>query len=74
VVYQFLGEPLHLYKDISIPPGSYKFVAHQVAYTSSGNHRLTFTASEQWGSYYTGSLNTAKMTAQYRPNPHLALE
>jgi hypothetical protein len=73
VVYQFLGEPLHLYKDIAIPAGSYKFTSHQVAYTSSGNHRITFTASEQWGSYYTGNLNTATMTAQYRPNPHLAL-
>jgi opacity protein-like surface antigen len=73
VVYQFLGEPLHLFKDISIPAGNYKFTSHQVAYTSSGNHMLTFTASEQWGSYYTGDLNTATLTAQYRPNPHLAL-
>jgi hypothetical protein len=73
VVYQFLGQPLHLYKDISIPAGSYKFASHQVAYTSAGNHRLTFAVSEQWGSYYTGTLNTAMMTAQYRPNAHLAL-
>jgi len=73
VVYQFLGAPLHLYKDISIPAGSYKFASHQVAYTSSGNHRLTFTASEQWGSYYTGNLNTATMSAQYRRNAHLTL-
>jgi len=73
VVYQFLGEPLHLYKNVSIPAGSYTFATHQVAYTSAGNHRLTFTASEQWGSYYTGSLNTAMLTAQYRPNAHLAL-
>jgi len=73
VVYQFLGAPLHLYKDISIPAGSYKFASHQVAYTSSGNHRLTFTASEQWGSYYTGNLNTATMSAQYRRNAHQTL-
>src|SRR6266516_2215931 len=72
VVYQFLGQPLHLYKDVSIPAGSYRFASHQVAYTSAGNHRVTFAASEQWGSYYTGRLNTATLTTQYRPNPHLA--
>ena len=33
---------------------------------------MTFAASEQWGSYYTGRLNTATLTTQYRPNPHLA--
>lgn len=73
VVYQFLGQPLHLYNNISIPPGSYRFASYQVAYTSAGSHRLTFTSSEQWGSYYTGHLNSATLTAQYRPNPHLAL-
>ena len=73
VVYQFLGQPLNLYKNISIPPGGYRFASHQVAYTSSGSRRLTFTASELWGGYYTGHLNSAALTAQYRPNPHLTL-
>ena len=73
VVYQFLGQPLNLYKNISIPPGGYRFASHQVAYTSSGSRRLTFTASELWGGYYTGHLNSATLTAQYRPNPHLTL-
>jgi hypothetical protein len=71
VVYQFLGQPLNLYKNISIPPGGYRFASHQVAYTSAGSHRLTFTASELWGGYYTGHLNSATLTTQYRPNPHL---
>ena len=73
VVYQFLGQPLNLYKNISIPPGGYRFASHQVAYTSSGSRRLTFTASELWGGYYTGHVNSAALTAQYRPNPHLTL-
>jgi len=73
VVYQFLGQPLNLYKNISIPSGGYRFASHQVAYTSSGSRRLTFTASELWGGYYTGHLNSAALTAQYRPNPHLTL-
>ncbi|MBZ5701747.1 MAG: carbohydrate binding family 9 domain-containing protein [Acidobacteriia bacterium] len=73
VVYQYLSQPLHLYKNISIPAGSYRFDSHQLAYTSAGNRRLTFTPSFQWGGYYTGTLKTAGVTAQYRPNPHLAL-
>jgi len=73
VIYQFLGQPLHLYRDISIPAGSYRFTSHQVAYTSAGDRRLTFTGSYQWGDYYTGTLKSAQVTAQYRPNPHLAL-
>ena len=73
VVYQSLSQPLPLYKKISIPPGSYRFTSHGVTYTSSGNHRVTFTAFEQYGTYYSGHLNSATMTAQYRPNPHMAL-
>jgi hypothetical protein len=48
VIYQFLGQPLHLYKDISIPAGGYRFDSHQVAYTSAGDRRMTYTASFQW--------------------------
>jgi hypothetical protein len=73
IVYQFLGEPLHLYKDISIPPGSYRFVDHSISCTSAGNRRITYTGSFLWGGYYTGTLKSATVTAQYRPNPHLAV-
>jgi Domain of unknown function (DUF5916) len=73
VTYQFLSQPLHLYKNISIPPGGYRFAEHQVAYTSSGNRRVTYTGNFQWGDYYTGTLKSATFTAQYRPNAHLAL-
>jgi hypothetical protein len=73
VTYQFLAQPLHLYKNISIPPGGYRFAEHQVAYTSSGNSRVTYTGNFQWGDYYTGTLKSATFTAQYRPNAHLAL-
>ncbi len=73
VIYQFLGQPLHLYKDISIPAGGYRFESHQVAYTSAGDRRMTYTGSFQWGGYYTGTLKTATLTSAYRPNPHLSL-
>jgi len=71
--YQNLSQPLHLYKDISIPVGSYRFDNHSLSYTSAGNRRLTYTALYQFGDYYTGTLKTGTVTAQYRPNPHLAL-
>lgn len=73
VTYQLLVQPLHLYKNISIPVGGYKFTEHQFAYTSSGNHRITYKGNFQWGDYYTGTLKSAILTAQYRPNAHLAL-
>ena len=73
VVYQYLAQPLHLYNNLSIPAGGYRFTEHQIAYTSAGNRRLTYVGSYQWGDYYTGTLKSATLTAQYRPNPHLAL-
>jgi hypothetical protein len=73
VIYQNLGQPLHLYKNVSIPAGSYRFASHQVAFTSAGDRRLTYSASFQAGDYYTGTLKTATLAAQYRPGPHLAL-
>jgi hypothetical protein len=73
VTYQYLGQALHLYKNISIPAGGYRFIEHQIAYTSAGNSRVTYTGSFQWGDYYTGTLKSAIMTWQYRPNAHLAL-
>ena len=73
VVYQVLTQPLHLYNNISIPVGSYRFASHQLAYTSAGNHRFTYTGLFQWGQYYTGKLTTGTVTAQYRPNARLTL-
>jgi hypothetical protein len=73
VVYQVLTQPLHLYNNISIPIGTYRFASHQLAYTSAGNHRFTYSGSFRWGQYYTGTLTTGTVTAQYRPNARLTL-
>jgi hypothetical protein len=73
VTYQFLAQPLHLYRNVSIPAGGYRFTSHQIAFTSTGNRRLTYNGSFLAGSYYTGTLKTATLNAQYRPSPHLAL-
>jgi len=73
IFYQSLGGPLHLYQNIAIPPGNYRFTSHSIAYTSAGDRPITYSGSFQWGEYYTGTLKTATVTGQYRPNPHLAL-
>ena len=49
IIYQFLGQPLHLYKNISIPAGSYRFDDHFISYTSAGNRRMTYTGSSNGG-------------------------
>lgn len=71
--WQVLTQPLHLYKNVSIPAGDYRFAANGVILQSPGNHRITYTGSLNWGTYYTGTLKTATATAEYRPNPHLDL-
>jgi hypothetical protein len=73
VVYQVLTQPLHLYGNISVPVGAYRFASHQLSYTSAGNQRITYTGQLQWGEYYTGKLTSGTLTAQYRPNAHLTL-
>jgi hypothetical protein len=72
-IYQVLSQPLHLYKTISVPVGAYRFASHQISIASPGDQKITYTGQLQWGKYYTGELSSATLTAQYRPNPHLAL-
>src|SRR5205814_1606622 len=72
-IWQLLTQPLHLYKNISIPAGNYRFASNGVSYTSSGSRRVTFTSSFSSGSFFTGNLKTAQVTAEYRPNAHLDL-
>ena len=73
MIAQVLLQPLHLYKNISLPAGSYRFASHQIAFTSAGAARFTYSGSFLWGDYYGGTLKTATATAQYRPNSNLAL-
>ena len=73
VTYQVITQPLHLYQNISIPVGSYRFANHQLNYHSSGERKIVYTGLFQWGGYYSGTLKEAGLTADYHPNPHLAL-
>ncbi len=72
-LYQRLNGPFNIYKNVDIPEGDYYFTRHQIGFASGGDRRLTYSAMERWGSYYTGSLNETILNAQYRPGPHLAL-
>ena len=72
-VFQVLTQPLHLYKNIAVPTGSYRFAQNGVAFNSAGNRRITYTAAFTWGRYYTGDLKATTVTAEYRPNAHLDL-
>ena len=73
VTWQVLSSPFHLYQDISLPVGNYRFVRNQLKATSPQNSRVTYTGSFAWGAYYTGELKTAALSLEYRPNPHLDL-
>jgi len=71
MIAQVLFQPLHLYKNISIPAGSYRFASHQLAFTSAGAARFTYAGSFLCGDYYGGTLKTVTVTAQFRPNSNL---
>jgi len=71
ITWQLLTSPLHLYKNISVPVGDYRFVRHGVRFTSPQNHRITYVGSFNWGEYYGGDLKTATAAMEYRPNAHL---
>ena len=68
--WQVLTKPLHLYKNISIPIGSYRFDKTQLWFYSAGNHRFTYQNEFKWGSYFAGTFKTLISTAEYRPNSH----
>jgi hypothetical protein len=71
--WQVLTAPLHLYKNIAVPAGDYRFASNRVFASSPGNHRLTGNGSFSWGRYFTGDLTTASLELEYRPNAHVNL-
>lgn len=73
VFYQRLDSPFKIYKNISIPPGRYRFVRHQVSFGSPEDRRLTVAVTGRWGAFYTGTLNEVRVRSQYRPNARLSL-
>jgi hypothetical protein len=73
VFIQRLTTPLHLYKNVFIPVGVYNFSRHQLTYGSSQDRRFTYNIFERFGSYYDGTLNELRLSANYRPNKKFSI-
>ncbi|HWF86825.1 MAG TPA: hypothetical protein VG222_18330 [Vicinamibacterales bacterium] len=56
-----------------IPAGQYRFTRHQLDYESDPGRRIAYTASEQWGDFYNGTLSTASATVNIRPLPRISV-
>ncbi|HZU23353.1 MAG TPA: DUF5916 domain-containing protein [Terriglobales bacterium] len=69
--WQLLTTPLHLYKAVAIPTGDYRYHISGFSLRSPQAHRLTATGNYNWGTYYTGTLQSGGVTADYRPNAHV---
>ena len=70
---QRLMEPFNIYKNVFIPVGYYHWDRHQIYVSSAQDRRFIFNVLERFGSYYSGTLNEARVRASYRPNQRLKL-
>ena len=69
---QRLRSPFNVYKRVHIPAGEYRWDRHQVSYSSPQDRRLTVGVADNFGGYYNGKLNQAKVTAALRASPQLS--
>ena len=73
VTTQRLTAPLHIYRNVFIPSGLYRFIRHQLSYGSAKNSPFIFEALERFGGYYDGALNELTFRAGYRVNTRASL-
>ena len=71
---QRLRSPFNVYKAVSIPAGEYRWNRHQISYSSPQDRRLTVGGGDNFGGYYNGKLNEAKITAALRASPQLSFQ
>jgi len=64
---QRITTPFHIYKNVFIPNGLYKFTRHNLTYESRKDRRFTYNFIERFGGYYGGTLNEFRARADYRP-------
>ncbi len=64
---QRITTPFHIYKNVFIPNGLYKFTRHELTYGSGQDRRFTYNFFERFGGYYGGTLNEFRVRADYRP-------
>jgi hypothetical protein len=69
---QRITTPFNIYKGVVIPPGLYRWSRHQLTYGTAQDHRWTLRFFEQFGTYYNGSLNEARIRAEYRVDERLS--
>ena len=62
---QRITTPFHIYKNVFIPNGLYKFARHKLTYGSRQDRRLTYNFFERFGGYYGGTLNEFRVLADY---------
>jgi hypothetical protein len=70
---QRLSTPFNIFGNVVIPAGEYRFTRHQVDYESNPGRRIAYTASEQWGHFYNGTLSTASANINVRPAPRISV-
>src|SRR5437867_1913798 len=49
---QRITTPFHIYKNVFIPNGLYKFTRHNLIYQSRQDRKITYNLSERFGGYY----------------------
>lgn len=70
---QRLTAPFDIFGNVVIPAGEYRFTRHQLDYESDPGRQIAYTASEQWGDFYSGTLNTASASLNVRPLPQISV-
>jgi hypothetical protein len=70
---QRLTAPFNIFGNVVIPTGEYRFTRHQLDYESDPGRRVAYTASEQWGGFYNGTLSTAATTLNVRAVPRISV-
>ena len=70
---QRITTPLHIYKNVFIPNGLYRFARHQLTYGSGQDRRFTYNFFERFGGYYGGTLNEFRVRANYRPTAKFSI-
>ena len=70
---QRITTPFHIYKNVFIPNGLYKFTRHELTYGSGQDRRFTYNFFERFGGYYGGTLNEFRVRADYRPTAKFSI-
>ncbi len=67
---QQITSPFDIYKNIAIQPGLYRWMSHQIFYSSPQNLPVTWSVSDGFGGFYNGNLNQAGAGVSYRADEH----